>query len=1355
MTPMGSRRNRIKEGGKGVNIAGQDYALWFSREGFRIAPGRSAFGPGSTLVPWVKAAAMVSNLLRDGMFATQDRIDAARDNEFRELASTLWDLRRDFNERAENSGELPSIKEAFRIPGFPDSSARMKELLKDSETRQNICAELWNFAERDSKLLPLLRFKHSPDPYDLYHRIDDMNRPIKQFQAVDGFAPVTGKFVTEDEIDRMITGGPHVSESKLQIYAYFVQGHNAKECADLLKRSYGDGGYCYTGYDEWHDSKGIRLSRSDDFSKGKYDTATLNWNQVQKRVRALIDSGRYLNKQERLYLPRYEKLQLARKIYAFQYYNPNDPNRTYPHEWDFEAPERDILPLLNDPEKSAALYGDMVKTLAAVPLDDRAYAKMEPALQDMGAFIRGEYSLFAPLPETVLQAERQQKQVAKEKKKEQTYIKRESIHTISEVPEVSDGELSAAARALAQKMQPNVRESEDGQLSFDLFGTPPQSAEPPSRPPTLSPESAAPVPSPETATPSKEPEEIDDSRSPWWDAYKEIKEANPDNIVLYQIGDFFEMYGEDAKTAAAMLDLNLNTRPIAGVGRVERCGVPAHLLAQYVERLRDRHDVTIVSVETRIGEQQPYTLLSYDNEARQALDRHEAEYGADGTRVFRDTGKEAGPAEAPEIKAALGDKPTVRELYEHYKPIVKSLVLEDEAYKNACVNSDREAATFEGNEAVKRAALSLIDVTRFFRLYADNTAFHTRLHREVVEETYPMLSRFWQEHENSQDSDSILHDPEFMYRRLSILKSDCDYFLGAGQRYQKHLSEGGIEAQIAKMRELYDALPEKPEWLTAEDIDRYEAQMHTSVVTVTVPNYEATVTAEEAPLLARLLANSMIDTSQFVHDNGAVTFMFGQSDRDAVEKLITQLRMDISKAVASTYKTDTPKKPGRTRPELNYRTLARMFPEIISGEYRYLSMEAGDSMMPLNVEWIDTDVIAVSHTYTHNGDLMYDPEMTFRVDREKGTLEPLTFRQDGSLPIYQEVYPEPGKWIPKLSRDLSRFAQQWLQNISQQQYHKKEAIVERDGEDVSLTFDQDGNVLEPAPDVLPQPDTKAPVSADYQRAYSRLNALKEDCEYFLGSEWRIEKNLFEGSIAAQIAKMRELYEAVPEKPEWLTAEDIDRYEHRMTALINGREWPVSPAPLYRNALDWIDREIKRGGWVYEQLRDRSTDYDSAKEALENGLYGYLKHVAFDDSDMMVAYHTLPKFREWLIEDLLERNYQDVAIDPRDALERYADSPDVPEWAKGAPPAPEQPEHADATPAEPDLTPNVEQYLNLKAQYPDRLIGVQVGGYMLFYGKDAEEAASALGTNLVTREIDGLGETAVHRSACAWTMTRPV
>lgn len=66
--PLGSAaasflEKEFGESGKGVTIGGKEYALWFSKEGFRIAQGRSAFGPGSTLVSWVNAAVMVSKLL--------------------------------------------------------------------------------------------------------------------------------------------------------------------------------------------------------------------------------------------------------------------------------------------------------------------------------------------------------------------------------------------------------------------------------------------------------------------------------------------------------------------------------------------------------------------------------------------------------------------------------------------------------------------------------------------------------------------------------------------------------------------------------------------------------------------------------------------------------------------------------------------------------------------------------------------------------------------------------------------------------------------------------------------------------------------------------------------------------------------------------------------------------------------------------------------------------------------------------------------------------------------------------------------------------------------------------------------
>lgn len=65
------------------------------------------------------------------------------------------------------------------------------------------------------------------------------------------------------------------------------------------------------------------------------------------------------------------------------------------------------------------------------------------------------------------------------------------------------------------------------------------------------------------------------------------------------------------------------------------------------------------------------------------------------------------------------------------------------------------------------------------------------------------------------------------YRLLDRLRTDCEYFLGYGQRYEGHLWAGNVRDQIAKMRELYEAVPEKPEWLTGRN-DRQLCRPHGS-----------------------------------------------------------------------------------------------------------------------------------------------------------------------------------------------------------------------------------------------------------------------------------------------------------------------------------------------------------------------------------------------------------------------------------------------------------------------------------------------------------------------------------------------
>ena len=208
--------------------------------------------------------------------------------------------------------------------------------------------------------------------------------------------------------------------------------------------------------------------------------------------------------------------------------------------------------------------------------------------------------------------------------------------------------------------------------------------------------------------------------------YNSIKEAHPDDIVLFQVGDFFEMYGEDAKQAAELLALNLTTRAIPGAGRVEMCGVPSHNLEMYVEKLRDKYDVTIAEAPDFRGERRVYTLRSVDHEAEAAIDAYEAEFGADGTRVFRDP-------------AAVQPQPTVAELFEQYKLTVGNALVADDAFLNACRNSDRENAYLEGAATIRRIVTESGDL-QLTRLYFDMPAFHNRLHQELLDELYPTLA---------------------------------------------------------------------------------------------------------------------------------------------------------------------------------------------------------------------------------------------------------------------------------------------------------------------------------------------------------------------------------------------------------------------------------------------------------------------------------------------------------------------------------------------------------------------------------------------------------------------------------------
>lgn len=104
-------------------------------------------------------------------------------------------------------------------------------------------------------------------------------------------------------------------------------------------------------------------------------------------------------------------------------------------------------------------------------------------------------------------------------------------------------------------------------------------------------------------------------------------------------------------------------------------------------------------------------------------------------------------------------QPTIREIYDKYKVIVKKFLMSDKAYKNACRNSDRENAFLEGVAAIKRAALSIKDL-EFMKLFYDLMEFQNRMEQEVLAETYPELSKAQEKHPEKEESESVAEKPD-------------------------------------------------------------------------------------------------------------------------------------------------------------------------------------------------------------------------------------------------------------------------------------------------------------------------------------------------------------------------------------------------------------------------------------------------------------------------------------------------------------------------------------------------------------------------------------------------------------------
>lgn len=115
---------------------------------------------------------------------------------------------------------------------------------------------------------------------------------------------------------------------------------------------------------------------------------------------------------------------------------------------------------------------------------------------------------------------------------------------------------------------------------------------------------------------------------PYYAEYLRVQKANPDSIVVYRLGDFYEVMGEKAEQAANILDLTLTGRNVGLPERVPMCGFPYHVAEQYIEKLLDKVSVVVVEpdkepffIKSHIEEPKTPELVELSPEESEEIDR--------------------------------------------------------------------------------------------------------------------------------------------------------------------------------------------------------------------------------------------------------------------------------------------------------------------------------------------------------------------------------------------------------------------------------------------------------------------------------------------------------------------------------------------------------------------------------------------------------------------------------------------------------------------------------------------------------------------------------------------------------------
>ena len=399
-------KREYRKGGKGFQIDGKEYSVWFDEIGMQIAVGHTVTDHilDKAFLSWEDVSGRIYQLLDQGEYAPQSVLDAARSNAVKEHAQALAYMKGDMAEGVAeivfDEEDLPHLRSIY-----PEITDYLEEKLEDPQWLSELNERLDALAEAYEENHSIMRFHHY-NPVNISKQFQKFADEVIPYQARDGFAwKEHPMFITQDEIDAYLAGGGAYSQGRLRTYSFYLLHEDERSRTGFIKEQYGIGGssHALSGADDSHanyDGKGLFLARG--AYGNPYTSILLSWNKVANRVAYLIKNDQFLQAEDYARMPEYEREQMANKVLRFYDRLPEEVDRPFTEDFFWEKPGKEMVAVLENPEQTEELLQKMDAALAALPLDFEAYGtnyqQKTELLSELHQYAEGTYTIF-PTPE--------------------------------------------------------------------------------------------------------------------------------------------------------------------------------------------------------------------------------------------------------------------------------------------------------------------------------------------------------------------------------------------------------------------------------------------------------------------------------------------------------------------------------------------------------------------------------------------------------------------------------------------------------------------------------------------------------------------------------------------------------------------------------------------------------------------------------------------------------------------------------------------------------------------------------------------------------------------------------------------